>query len=1093
MRASREATAGQDYDDAVAEALTAMQTRIDANAAAFGTAIQLILAANQQAVDEADSDFDSSTASATTVFTTGQQTANATFESAKDQADSLRNSTIAAANTTLQATLQANQSVYHNAVGNASGFDPSVASSDPGFQSWLLMAQSTLHQQSQAIISAYDNAVTSAEATYQSQVASAASEFQQASTDAQQQRLSDKEAAELTHTGLVQAANSEYGSSVASAAQTRDDDIAGAQGIFNSAQAGANSLYQAAWLAATNAYDGVVASKNATFEADRNQLTSAHASESESRWNSYAADTDSYGAEHNDRVGRLQEAFNKAAKEADDEFKGVIGPAFNALQSAMSSAGLVMGGKEWAAWIIKQAKYTDYWTAETMWYMSQMMSGEITPFPEHHRTSLLQAFHTYAQTVASAAVVYAKKVGKAQLTAATADANGQSALAIAVANATRTLAIGSANAAYDFVESSAPRRETYLKAQAAADAALDKAVLDLEKIRDDAILEAARTRDLAISNAAQAQALTMAAAQATLENSTSTANHEYADAVADAGLAKAMAMAAANEQLENQMADADLAFINTMITATETYGLAVNTAAFNQEATTISAWYTGTAAMLQLQYQTTFQAETARATALAAHYVGNSDAAAAALHYQTMRIADAMARLYEGTTEAMATQFWANTANSAWLLMANATVHLSSALKTAKANAARSWVTDVAEADRTHAEDSANAAHGADIDDNAAAATAEQAEIGGALIYNLAAAVFSGVRERLGINADVDAALDEVDAGVTRSKKQADSNLERAEKEAEAEKATALSVAAADKQRAIDAANANADAVIAKAPADAAVMIANAKIRLKQSIAAAEAHVTQVNSRPPSHYEWELYSMQRGYDMALNTTTDFFVGWANSLTFGGYMKVLGDTTYLSQVDPNSTAFLAGSLVGSVHQMALGGAAGSGACQVGRLVHAVRNYGTAGSIIGVGQVAAKAWSEGASSLSVFDYLALAPVAGKIGGLMNRMCFVAGTPVAVGFESEANLIAAVPVDEAEATQEGSSGWNGLWLAAAAVVLAAQQVALQRKRRQQGQAGLLPVAVSVSPSSMLDESALLTWWSNTDEPAAVLMTAS
>ena len=54
-----------------------------------------------------------------------------------------------------------------------------------------------------------------------------------------------------------------------------------------------------------------------------------------------------------------------------------------------------------------------------------------------------------------------------------------------------------------------------------------------------------------------------------------------------------------------------------------------------------------------------------------------------------------------------------------------------------------------------------------------------------------------------------------------------------------------------------------------------------------ESIEAAEAHVEEVNNRPLSHYEWELYSMQRGYDMALNTTTDFFVGWANSLTFGG--------------------------------------------------------------------------------------------------------------------------------------------------------------------------------------------------------------
>jgi len=144
-------------------------------------------------------------------------------------------------------------------------------------------------------------------------------------------------------------------------------------------------------------------------------------------------------------------------------------------------------------------------------------------------------------------------------------------------------------------------------------------------------------------------------------------------------------------------------------------------------------------------------------------------------------------------------------------------------------------------------------------------------------------------------------------------------------------------------------------------------------------------------------------------------------------------------------------------------------------------------------IGVGQVAAKAWTEGGASLTVFDYLALAPVAGKIGGLMNRMCFVAGTPVAVGFASEVDLLAAVPVAEFETTEEASASWNGLWLAAAGAVLAAQQVALQRKRRQQGHTGQFAVASAVPQSASLDESALLTWWSNADEPAAMLMTAS
>ncbi len=86
-------------------------------------------------------------------------------------------------------------------------------------------------------------------------------------------------------------------------------------------------------------------------------------------------------------------------------------------------------------------------------------------------------------------------------------------------------------------------------------------------------------------------------------------------------------------------------------------------------------------------------------------------------------------------------------------------------------------------------------------------------------------------------------------------------------------------------------------------------------------------------------------------------------------------------------------------IGAIHQIAIGVGAGAGACQVGRLIQIARVYNNVGVAVGVGQVGYKAWNEGIQSLSVFDYLALAPVAGKALGLLNRMCFVAGTPVAV----------------------------------------------------------------------------------------------
>ena len=169
----------------------------------------------------------------------------------------------------------------------------------------------------------------------------------------------------------------------------------------------------------------------------------------------------------------------------------------------------------------------------------------------------------------------------------------------------------------------------------------------------------------------------------------------------------------------------------------------------------------------------------------------------------------------------------------------------------------------------------------------------------------------------------------------------------------------------------------------------------------------------------------------------------------DSLSFGATSFIRSHGGF-DQVDYGSIAYGTGAVAGAALSIAIGIGAGSGACQVPRLIQLARAYNTSGVINGVAKTAEKAYTQGITSLNGWDALALAPVVGKLGGLLNKMCFVAGTPVAIAFEVSDPRFASLDVQATAADGTSSSSWNSTWLVAAAIILTAQQLVLYQRRR-------------------------------------------
>jgi hypothetical protein len=363
--------------------------------------------------------------------------------------------------------------------------------------------------------------------------------------------------------------------------------------------------------------------------------------------------------------------------------------------------------------------------------------------------------------------------------------------------------------------------------------------------------------------------------------------------------------------------------------------------------------------------------ESARLASLSGTYGTDPNTLALLTAYKSRKVAEAIEETGAATHAAIVERMYVQVSDAAWKQMADAMVRAEADQAETQAEAAADWIAEVAAADRTAAEDAATAACEADKADNSATAEALVDEADANKMRTLAELAASREADEQDADDDLLATTEELDAYLTREKKQIDNHLTQALADATNFVNLALAVAQADKQREIDRItriHGELPETIAK---ERDAMIATARLRIKQGVEAARARREEVAARPDSYYEQQLFVMNHVFDGALGVGTDFFAGWANSLTFGGYMGLLGDTTYLNQVNPDSTAFMAGEIVGAVHQAAIGVAAGSGPCQVGYLIRGARVYSTIGEVVGIGKVGIKAWTQGIDSLNFWD--------------------------------------------------------------------------------------------------------------------------
>jgi len=1073
-----QATANAAYDSSIVAATATMNTAIDGHAATYSSALQSLGAANDQAWTAANSIYHAALTTAGNVLAAGTAGAQAILTAAESSADIVRQSALAANQTVLQNARAVHQSTYNAAASQAPGFDPAAADSDSGFQAALSQAEAAWTQGLQQINATYNTTILNAENAYNTTVASATSVFNAAVAAAELQRQSDLNAANAEYATKIQTASNEFATAVATATSARDGSIQSAQAVLTAAQAAAQATYTTTFNGAMAEYTTVTTTANDEYNQAYGGLSTAFETDSRGLWDSYSADTDTYAQQHNSTVAGLQTTYNDEVKAADKALKDSVWFAHLVLNAAQIAAGVEYGSTEAGAWAAKQFQYGLFWAAETAWFMPQIMSNDPGPLPESIRDIALSAAKVFDGVGAGAAVTYATSLQDPQNAAASADAGAQATLAIRVGNASLELLVGSANAAFSFASSAASRRGTYLTSLADREAAFDNAVLTIEETRDKALALADKNLAIKLINASLTQSIAVTMAQGVYDLAAIEAEHTFSDAVADAGLANAMAVAAADEELTNATVAADLTFVTSLEGPSINYGHSLNGAESSRQTAYIGAWATVVTGVAQLNFNAVFTVENARMQAAMVQNAGNANAVTAAVEYGTKKIANAMSELSAQQGMAMATSLWAGSLNAAWLAMANAVVSLNAAQTTSQAQAAADLINEGAAADREYAKDAADASHTADIADNTAAATAATAEVGYNTIRDLAVAAFGAAADRRSATDDYNKAIAEIAAYVIKERDSIANDLTQAKTDAEAFVIAAIAVAGAERDLGIARATAQDNALPASVNAEKAAMIATAAKRIQDGVDAVIAHQTEVNARPTSYYINELYSASQNFDNMLNTTTDFFAGWANTLTLGGYMGVLGDTSYLNQVNPDSTAFMAGEIVGAVHQIVIGFGAGSGVCQVGRLIQIARVYTTAGSVVGVGKVVAKAWTQGGSSLGVMDYLALAPVAGKVLGFVNRMCFVAGTPVVIGFAADNVQLAALGLVSDE-DLEAAQAWSTTWLAAAGIVLAAQQVLLLRKRRK-----LTSGNLAASRVNEKDERDLADWWSRSEE---------
>ncbi len=137
----------------------------------------------------------------------------------------------------------------------------------------------------------------------------------------------------------------------------------------------------------------------------------------------------------------------------------------------------------------------------------------------------------------------------------------------------------------------------------------------------------------------------------------------------------------------------------------------------------------------------------------------------------------------------------------------------------------------------------------------------------------------------------------------------------------------------------------------------------------------------------------------------------------------------------------------GSLVGGI---ATGGVLD--ARRSGSLIHA-RNYALMEGTVTAG-AAATAWGLGGNADQILMAANFGSMAGGMAAARYVKCFVAGTPVAVGFESDV-VVAGPTVIDTTSSNRQQHRWSSVYVAAGLLSLAAAQHLAQRKRGKRPQA--------------------------------------
>jgi hypothetical protein len=211
----------------------------------------------------------------------------------------------------------------------------------------------------------------------------------------------------------------------------------------------------------------------------------------------------------------------------------------------------------------------------------------------------------------------------------------------------------------------------------------------------------------------------------------------------------------------------------------------------------------------------------------------------------------------------------------------------------------------------------------------------------------------------------------------------------------------------------------------------------------------------------------------------LVTTANFFVGWADALTFGGYTGLMNwsDPNYLRYIDRNSMEYNGGTILGTVHSFVIGAATTGGACTLNWAGRAARVYSAVETGVGMANVGQKIAN--GEQLNVWDAVAFAPALGALSnraGIFGRLfeCFVGETQVAVGWSPAALVVDTTSIDMAGLGSATDNTWSMEWIVSGTVLLGAAVVvrrmatrrlkAVRRVRRLRGR-GLVATGMTVA----------------------------